>query len=63
MNVYLINMPKLVSIFGEAAIHKKIIVNKRTGVNHVSISLDLCKLREIDLEALIKARAGGRSAA
>lgn len=62
MNIYLVNAPKLESTFGKDAICKKVNVNKSAGVNHVSISLDLCKLRGIDLEALIKAHPGRRTA-
>jgi len=61
MTVYLINMPKLESIFGSDSLYQKVNVNKKTGVNHISIDLDLCKLRGINLEALIKARAGSHN--
>ena len=56
MTIQITNMSKLESIFGETATRQIINVNRRTGEKRISFDLDLCKLRGIDLETIIKDR-------
>jgi hypothetical protein len=54
------DMPKMRGLFGEEAVRKKVGKNRKTGEDTLFMDLDFCKLRGIDLEALIKERANGR---
>jgi len=54
MRIQITNMSKLENIFGETATRQIVNVNRRTGEKHISFDLDLCKLRGIDLETIIK---------
>jgi len=54
------DMPKMRGLFGEEAVRKKVGKNRKTGEDMIFMDLDLCKLRGINLEAIIKERAKGR---
>ncbi len=58
LNVYVADMPKLKSVFGED-VRKKVNVKKKTGEMFFIVDLDICRLRGIDLEAQINQRAKG----
>jgi len=59
LSVGLTNMNKIVEIFGEDVIRDKIGA-KRSNVR-LEMMLDFCKMKGIDLEALIKERINGKT--
>jgi len=52
LTLYVTDIPKLMEIFGEESIRKKII--KKSSESIIQMELGLCKLKGIDLEMLIK---------
>ena len=60
MTVSIVNIIKLQNLLGEETVHKKIQTDRTTGDKMIQVDLDLCKLRGIDIESLIKERAAGR---
>lgn len=61
MDVYISDVPELIGLFGEENVRKKVLIDKETGKGDILLSLDFCKLKGIDLAALINERAKGRS--
>ena len=61
LTVYITNISKLESVFGEEAIHNKVSKNQETGERLILMNLYHCGLHGIDLEALIKERARSRA--
>jgi uncharacterized membrane protein len=53
LRVDIVNLPKIWDVLGKETI-KRIHKNKKTGENAVTMDVDLCKLRGIDLPALIR---------
>ena len=59
LTVTISNVSKLEGFFGKETVRKKCFVDKETGIRGIHMDLDHCKLKGVDLEALINGRAKG----
>ena len=60
LNVYLTNTSKMKTVFGEETMREKFGTRRRPDDMVITIDPSICKLKGIDLEALIRERATGK---
>ena len=60
LNVYITNASKMKAVFGEETMREVFGTRRRRGEMTIAVDLNICKLKGIDLEALIRERAAGK---